>query len=470
MRLHPHLPFIWSRRAMWKPALGQNALAQIGEFGLVIEPGEYAESRDTGATVPIRAQTVRVGPVLYHDPGEALTASEAKNALGLDPLRPAALIQLGAGNINDISSALSIVVRRLLQDENLQVCVASSIIGIRETPAFARVKQISVYPLAKYLRAFDFAITAAGYNSYHETIAAGVPAIFVPNLDTALDNQAARASYAEETGVGLALEQVDETSVDRVAQAILDPARRAAMAQRARDRAPINGAADAMAAIERFVAEWETAGTGLRPDAERPLGSGARRIDPGGAQDMSFGRAKPKSASRVFVRRVWMRATRSIRTTLKRRLRIARMVLAGIDSTAARAVRIPVSPGPDEDIVDAAWQAVVMIQIWHPTEEALAEIVANVARLRRSRRSFRPLFVTDADQFGAFRRAGFLFEYLMPPRAWARLDHPLSWSEYRWRRVALLMRTYRPEHVISGSTWEQLEPSLLGAVLDPIAD
>ncbi len=55
---------------------------------------------------------------------------------------------------------------------------------------------MSVYPLSRYLRAFDAAVVAAGYNSYHEMVMAGVPAAYVPNLATTTDDQLARAEHA----------------------------------------------------------------------------------------------------------------------------------------------------------------------------------------------------------------------------------------------------------------------------------
>ena len=38
----------------------------------------------------------------------------------------------------------------------------------------------ATYPIVRYYAAFDLAVAAAGYNAFHELIAAGVPNLFVP--------------------------------------------------------------------------------------------------------------------------------------------------------------------------------------------------------------------------------------------------------------------------------------------------
>jgi predicted glycosyltransferase len=53
-----------------------------------------------------------------------------------------------------------------------------------------------VFPISRYFRALDFAVAAAGYNSFHELVGFGVPTAFVPNPSMPLDDQPARARWA----------------------------------------------------------------------------------------------------------------------------------------------------------------------------------------------------------------------------------------------------------------------------------
>ena len=60
-----------------------------------------------------------------------------------------------------------------------------------------------VYPLARYLGAFDAVVSSAGYNAVHEFIPVGLPTLLIPNTATRTDDQMARAEWLG--GVGLAL-------------------------------------------------------------------------------------------------------------------------------------------------------------------------------------------------------------------------------------------------------------------------
>jgi UDP:flavonoid glycosyltransferase YjiC (YdhE family) len=115
------------------------------------------------------------------------------------------------------------------------------------------VKRLSTYPLGRYLRAFDFAISAAGYNSYHELIGFGVPTIFVPS-EKLLDDQHGRARYAKDVGVALSLDTFTELGLDECLEVMLDHDRRRSMTDRCRELFPGNGAAEAAGAISGLLA------------------------------------------------------------------------------------------------------------------------------------------------------------------------------------------------------------------------
>jgi UDP:flavonoid glycosyltransferase YjiC (YdhE family) len=247
---HPQVQMVWSRRAMWKPGVTNEVLEEEADrFDLIIEPGEYAADLDAGATASRRKEATPVGPITFLGLDELLPRDQAREQLGLDPDRPAALVNLGAGNINDTDSQLGVVVDRLAKEPQLQVCVTRSIIAERHAELPENIRPISVYPLARYLQAFDFAFAASGYNSYHELVLAAVPTAFVPNLDTATDDQPARSRFAEQVGVGLDLPRPDRESVDRAVQILLDDERRTRMHERGVARRLPDGGGAAMQAI-----------------------------------------------------------------------------------------------------------------------------------------------------------------------------------------------------------------------------
>jgi UDP-N-acetylglucosamine:LPS N-acetylglucosamine transferase len=114
---------------------------------------------------------------------------------------------------------------------------------------------VRVYPISRYLRGFDLVVSASGYNSFHELIAFGIPAVFVPNRETALDDQVSRARFAAAAGAALIVEDPDGDDLDRVLARAVRADVRDALSSRCAEVAPGNGAADA--------ADWLTALTAL---------------------------------------------------------------------------------------------------------------------------------------------------------------------------------------------------------------
>jgi hypothetical protein len=243
---------VWSRRGMWRPGRGSRQLRRADRFDLVIEPGELAASHDRGATAA-RTDAVRVGPITLLDVQELLDREAAAQMLGVDPSLPTALLTLGAGNINDISSDLGRFVGRLLDETELQVVLTRPLIADDLARFGDRVRGVSVYPVSRYLRAVDFAIAASGYNAFHELVQFGVPTAFVPNTSTAMDDQEGRAVWAQEAGVGLAVREVTDAEVDRAVTVLAEPTRRQDMAVRCTQVGQPNGAVAAMAAVEELV-------------------------------------------------------------------------------------------------------------------------------------------------------------------------------------------------------------------------
>ena len=69
---------------------------------------------------------------------------------------------------------------------------------------------------------FDFAIMAGGYNSYHEAIAFALPTLFIPNLDTGMDDQLARVKAGEAEGACMVLSDQNEAAFRGVLERLMD--------------------------------------------------------------------------------------------------------------------------------------------------------------------------------------------------------------------------------------------------------
>jgi hypothetical protein len=123
--------------------------------------------------------------------------AHAAARLGLNPARPAVLIQLGSGFNRDLLSLLDHIIKVLALEPGLQIAVAEWVNGSIPLALWPDVTILRGFPISQYLNAFDFCISAAGYNSFHELISFAVPTIFVANRHPAMDDQYGRAQFAQ---------------------------------------------------------------------------------------------------------------------------------------------------------------------------------------------------------------------------------------------------------------------------------
>ncbi|WP_239132046.1 glycosyltransferase [Paractinoplanes durhamensis] len=243
VRDHPEIVWVWVRRAMWQRGVGADWITEGKVFDHVLEPGEFAAIADEGPTVADRASAFQVAPITFLDESELLDREAAKRELDLDD-RPAVLLQLGAGNINDIASPIARICTHL-SGHGFQLVLAESTIATRPMPRVPGAKVVKIYPVSRYLRAFDLTISAAGYNSFHEQIGFAIPTVFLPNTATRLDDQRGRARFAAATGVALTVEDPASAELEEALDQAVRPEVRAGLAHRCRELGFGNGGAAA---------------------------------------------------------------------------------------------------------------------------------------------------------------------------------------------------------------------------------
>ncbi len=246
------IPAAWVRRGMWRRGRGERNLNRAEHFETIIEPGEFAQEYDQGGTVAQRGEVVSVPPILLLDPSELLDGNEAREALGLSPTKTTVLVGLGAGNEGETESLPNLTVDRLLRHPEIEVVFAEWVISRTQVELPEAVKHLSTYPIARYLNAFDFSISAAGYNSFHERMGFAVPTIFIPT-ETQLDDQFGRGRYAESVGAGMSLEPFSEAGLDRLINHMLVKENRQAISARCRELFPGNGAEEAMREVVKLL-------------------------------------------------------------------------------------------------------------------------------------------------------------------------------------------------------------------------
>jgi UDP:flavonoid glycosyltransferase YjiC (YdhE family) len=211
-------------------------------FDQIIHPGEAG---DLGAGIPSPAEQLqprRVAPILYFDRSEILSRAEARRRLLLPMDRRVVYLQLGSGNIDDAATWADHALECLARHPDVEVVLAQSPIADREMMPPPGVHLVRQYPNARFFNAFDLAISAAGYNTVHELLFFGVPAILIP-MERLTDDQEGRARAAERAGAAVVVTTPEELA--DALECLLDDAALARARNAAERLGPINGADEA---------------------------------------------------------------------------------------------------------------------------------------------------------------------------------------------------------------------------------
>lgn len=219
----PELTLVWIRRGLWQKKPLRFVLGlQSKIMDYIIEPGDFARAYDHGPTSK-RKDSILVSPVSLYRKERALNARDAKIKLGLDPDRPAVLVQLGTGDA-DVNHKMTAALTGLLGWKDLQVVLTKEPrdkVGNSLAPTGLDLKVVRYFPLADLLNAFDAGICAAGYNGVHELPAAGVPTVFVANI-RGTDDQETRARWCADYGCALMADQSDLKDIEQTVRKLHD--------------------------------------------------------------------------------------------------------------------------------------------------------------------------------------------------------------------------------------------------------
>ena len=393
-------PLVWCRRALWRSDADTAPLHRTHLFDAVLEPGEVGEGGTLGPTAERRAEAHVVDPIVLVRRADLLARDAAARGLGLDPERPAVLVQLGQGA--GVREATERAITHLAGRGDVQVAALESTLAVLDPGPAGVIGLPATYPLARFYRAFDAAVSAAGYNQVHELAALGVPALYLPmRRDT--DDQVARAREAERAGVALAAAGPDDASLEaRLDELVASPARER-MTEALAALPEWNGAAEA--------AEWLVS---LTSRQTRPSGP-----PPGSAPTPARETPRTRAPAGVRARRAWIFVSTVPRTLL----RVARQAL-----TRPRARVHIVALGLPPDRHDAE------------VERALADC---------GRPPEQVLVITDRLSFAFLLAAGAGFEHVPAEGSRQAELAGVPYERFRASRLALIRaRRPRPERVI----------------------
>ena len=214
----------WIRRGLFRPGqISSIQLEREQEFSAIIVPGECFEELNADYSYDPRVR--RVGPVV--EIRSAVDRNDTREELArrfgveFDTL---VVTMLGSGVSSDRTAQLQSLCTQLESRPRLLHLIVLWP-GATVDPSLYHRKATRIVRTMSSLRfsqAADFVVSAAGYNSFHEIIYNRLPAIFLHQAASFLDDQERRARAAAERGLAQAVSPDEFLSLQRVVSEWLD--------------------------------------------------------------------------------------------------------------------------------------------------------------------------------------------------------------------------------------------------------
>lgn len=251
----PDLHLIWSRRGLWRKGKNAGALRESTAFHTVVEPGDVAAAIDIGITAAERESVVKVEPIVLVGPDDFVSRSEARRHLGLPDTGRAFLLQLGEETPQALRTAIELTrdsIREAVGSEPVHLFAPLHPLHAGSIEEIEGVIMRPEYPVARFMRAFDGAVSMAGYNSLHEIVVSGIPAVFMAR-NSKIDDQHRRARFTGWSGRAFYADKFTGADFRQAVAKMVRAEESAIAAATSEALGPMNGAREFADVIARHV-------------------------------------------------------------------------------------------------------------------------------------------------------------------------------------------------------------------------
>ena len=191
--------------------LDKNAFYKsLGQYDSIIVP-ENEILAEIELPVEIKDKIKCFGPVMCREKGELLDRKMVRRMLNLDDEDFVIYLSAGGGGDDEAERYIHHLYNSLCSIPNAIFVVGAGALYRGQRIYAPNVIWLTNENAFEMMPGFDAAISAAGYNSFHELLYAGVPTLFIPQSKWA-DDQFQRANKAKETVAAAAFEKLPEAA------------------------------------------------------------------------------------------------------------------------------------------------------------------------------------------------------------------------------------------------------------------
>jgi UDP-N-acetylglucosamine--N-acetylmuramyl-(pentapeptide) pyrophosphoryl-undecaprenol N-acetylglucosamine transferase len=217
--------------------------AMVGLYDRVIVPGDEAA---VPSSLPV--EPIHTGPIMLDERFETVERAEARRRLGVAGDDFCLLVTGGGGGDPGVPAFFYAVEAALGHDPSLHLVFAAGPLARMAPHRGVRRTWWTEPGLGQVLTGVDGALSAAGFNSTHELLHAGVPTALYGQNKVA-DDQDARVQAFASRGAALRLATLDRANLENALAQLRDPATRRGLSEAALAAVPRNAARDAAAAL-----------------------------------------------------------------------------------------------------------------------------------------------------------------------------------------------------------------------------
>ena len=188
--------------------------------------------------------TLRVGwagDIIFGERGDLWTKAKVRRSLGLSANKTVIYTAAGGGGDPDSERTLATIIKTAQEVPGVHLVVGAGPLNRGTGRTGRNLYWTNYFPISRLFRGFDFAISSSGYNTVHEVLHFGLPAILYPQLRGA-DDQLGRARWVEGEGAGVRLEKLTPARLRKALARMQDRDFRKEVSRRAKALVPTNGA------------------------------------------------------------------------------------------------------------------------------------------------------------------------------------------------------------------------------------
>ncbi len=174
-------------------------------YDCFIVPDERDAPDATLEDAELAARVRHLGPIMLRSRAELRPRAEARQRLGVPDGKLAVYLSAGGGGDATAADALASLVDNLCGEPDLHLVVGAGPLSRSAPRRGPNITWLNGFHAMQDFLGLDLAISAAGFNAFHELLHAGVPTAFFAQEKIA-DEQARRVRVAAEAGCALALD------------------------------------------------------------------------------------------------------------------------------------------------------------------------------------------------------------------------------------------------------------------------